>query len=94
MMLRFLFRPTISLSGAAALAVLLITLLGYFFPDPTREKWQPDQPAELAQFHMRTTPQEEPVSPARPTGPGFYRLTVLDADDAAVRATVQVRAMP
>ncbi len=30
----------------------------------------------------------------RPTGPGFYRLTVLDADGAAVRATVQVRAMP
>ena len=25
-------------------------------------------------------------------GPGFYRLTVLDADGAAVRATVQVRA--
>ena len=31
-MLRFLFRLTISMSGAAALAVLLITLLGYFFP--------------------------------------------------------------
>jgi penicillin-binding protein 1C len=30
----------------------------------------------------------------RPTGPGFYRLTVLDADGAAVRATVQVRSMP
>jgi penicillin-binding protein 1C len=30
----------------------------------------------------------------RPTGPGFYRLTVLDADGAAVRATVQVRTMP
>jgi penicillin-binding protein 1C len=28
-----------------------------------------------------------------PSGPGFYRLTVLDADGAAVRATVQVRAM-
>jgi hypothetical protein len=65
MMLRFLFRLTIALSGAAALAVPLITLLGYFFPDPTRAKWQPDQPAELAQFHMRTTPQEEPVG--RPT---------------------------
>ena len=64
-MLRFLFRLTISMSGAAALAVLLITLLPYFFPDPTRAKWQPDQPAELAQFHMRTTPQEEPVG--RPT---------------------------
>ena len=30
----------------------------------------------------------------RPTGPGFYRLTVLDADGSAVRATIQVRAMP
>ena len=29
-----------------------------------------------------------------PSGPGFYRLTVLDADGAAVRATVQVRAIP
>ena len=65
MMLRFLFRLTISMSGAAALAVLLITLLPYFFPDPTRTKWQTGQPAELAQFHMRTTPQEEPVG--RPT---------------------------
>ena len=66
MMLRFLFRLTISLSCAAALAVLLIiTLLGYFFPDPTRAKWQPGQPAELAQVLMRTTPQEEPVG--RPT---------------------------
>ena len=27
-----------------------------------------------------------------PSGPGFYRLTVLDADGTAVRATVQVRA--
>jgi penicillin-binding protein 1C len=30
----------------------------------------------------------------QPTGPGFYRLTVLDADGAAVRAAVQVRAAP
>ena len=29
-----------------------------------------------------------------PSGPGFYRLTVLDADGTAVRATVQVRATP
>jgi penicillin-binding protein 1C len=29
-----------------------------------------------------------------PPGPGFYRLTVLDADGAAVRAAVQVRATP
>ena len=29
-----------------------------------------------------------------PTGPGFYRLTVLDADGAAVRAAVQVRTSP
>jgi hypothetical protein len=64
-MLRFLFRLTISLSSGAALTVLLITLLGYFFPDPTRAKWQPGQPAELAQVLMRTTPQEEPVG--RPT---------------------------
>jgi hypothetical protein len=65
MMLRFLFRLTISLTGAAALAVLLISLLTYFFPDPTRAKWQEDQPAQLAMVLMRTTPQEEPVG--RPT---------------------------
>ena len=35
-MLRVLFRLTISLSGAAALLLLIITLLGYFFPDPTK----------------------------------------------------------
>jgi penicillin-binding protein 1C len=29
-----------------------------------------------------------------PSGPGFYRLTVLDADGAAVRAAVQVAGMP
>ena len=29
-----------------------------------------------------------------PSGPGFYRLTVLDADGAAVRASVQVGATP
>ena len=29
-----------------------------------------------------------------PSGPGFYRLTVLDADGASVRATVQVRPTP
>ncbi len=29
-----------------------------------------------------------------PAGPGFYRLTVLDADGAAVRAAVQVHATP
>jgi penicillin-binding protein 1C len=29
-----------------------------------------------------------------PSGPGFYRLTVLDADGAAVRASVQVSAAP
>jgi penicillin-binding protein 1C len=27
----------------------------------------------------------------QPTGPGFYRLTVLDADGTAVRAQVRVR---
>ena len=64
-MLRVLFRLTISLSGAAALLLLIVTLLGYFFPDPTGAKWQPGQPAELAQVLMRTTPQEEPVG--RPT---------------------------
>ena len=64
-MLRFLFKLTISLSSSAALTVLLITLLGYFFPDPTRAKWQPGPPAELAQVLMRTTPQEAPVG--RPT---------------------------
>jgi penicillin-binding protein 1C len=30
----------------------------------------------------------------QPSGPGFYRLTVLDADGAAVQANVQVRAAP
>jgi penicillin-binding protein 1C len=30
----------------------------------------------------------------QPSGPGFYRLTVLDADGTAVRANVQVRAIP
>ncbi len=29
-----------------------------------------------------------------PSGPGFYRLTVLDADGTSVRATVQVRPTP
>ncbi len=29
-----------------------------------------------------------------PSGPGFYRLTVVDADGAAVRAAVQVRTSP
>jgi penicillin-binding protein 1C len=29
-----------------------------------------------------------------PPGPGLYRLTVLDADGAAVRAAVQVRVAP
>jgi penicillin-binding protein 1C len=29
-----------------------------------------------------------------PPGPGFYRLTVLDADGTSVRATVQVRPTP
>jgi len=30
----------------------------------------------------------------QPAGPGFYRLTVLDAEGAAVRAAVQVRRAP
>ena len=30
----------------------------------------------------------------QPASPGFYRLTVLDADGAAVRAAVQVRSVP
>ena len=30
----------------------------------------------------------------QPSGPGYYRLTVLDADGAAVRAAVQVRVSP
>jgi penicillin-binding protein 1C len=30
----------------------------------------------------------------QPVGPGFYHLTVLDADGTAVRANVQVRAIP
>jgi penicillin-binding protein 1C len=29
-----------------------------------------------------------------PPGPGYYQLTVLDADGAAVRSSVQVRASP
>ena len=32
--------------------------------------------------------------PGSRSGPGFYRLTVLDADGAAVQANVQVRAAP
>ena len=38
-----------------------------------------------------------PADPARreaawlPQGPGFYRLTVLDAEGSAARATVRVR---
>ena len=41
-----------------------------------------------------------PADPARreaawlPPGPGFFRLTVLDADGAAVHAAVQVRTAP
>ena len=30
----------------------------------------------------------------QPAGPGFYHLTVLDADGTSVRASVQVRAIP
>jgi penicillin-binding protein 1C len=30
----------------------------------------------------------------QPSGPGFYRVTVLDADGSAVRAGVQVRNAP
>jgi hypothetical protein len=60
-LLRFLFRLTISLSSGVALAVLLITLITYFFPDPTDAKWQAGQHAELAKVLLRTTPQEEPV---------------------------------
>ena len=88
-MLRFLFRLTISLSGAAALAVLLITLLGYFFPDPTRAKWQPDQPAELAQFHMRTTPQEEPVGRPTQAPPGTQEISKQTTSPAA-----DIRSLP
>ena len=51
-MLRVLFRLTISLLGAAVVLLPIITLLGYFFPDPTRAKWQPGQSAELAQAPM------------------------------------------
>jgi hypothetical protein len=65
MMLRFLFRLTTSLSSGAVLAVLLSTLVTYFFPDPTGAKWQAGQHAELAKALMRTTPREEPVG--RPT---------------------------
>ena len=65
MMLRFLFRLTTSLSSGAVLAVLLSTLVTYFFPDPTGAKWQAGQHAQLAKVLMRTTPQEEPVG--RPT---------------------------
>jgi hypothetical protein len=60
-LLLFLFRLTISLSSGGALAVLLITLITYFFPDPTDAKWQAGQHAELAKVLLRTTQQEEPV---------------------------------
>jgi len=89
MMLRFLFRLTISLSSGAALTVLLITLLGYFFPDPTRAKWQPDQPAELAQFHMRTTPQEEPVGRPTQAPPGTQEISKQTTSPAA-----DIRSLP
>jgi hypothetical protein len=65
MMLRFLFRLTISLSSGAALTVLLFTLLTYFFPEPTGAKRQAGQLAQSAKVLMRTTAQKEPVS--RPT---------------------------
>jgi len=64
-MLRILLRLTISASSGAALAVLLIGLVTYFFPDPTGTTRQTGQPAQLAQVLMRTTPQEVPVD--RPT---------------------------
>jgi hypothetical protein len=64
-MLQFLFRLTISLSGAAALVGLLIPLLTYFFPDPTRANWQSGQDSKLATVILRTTPREMPVG--RPT---------------------------
>ncbi len=82
-MLQFLFRLTISMAGAAALAVPLITLLGYFFPDPTRPKWQTGQPAELAQFHMRTTPQEEPVGRPTQAPPGTQEISKQTTSPAA-----------
>jgi hypothetical protein len=60
-LLRFLFRLTISLSSGGALTVLLITLITYFFPDPTDAKWPAGQHADLAKVHLRPIQQEEPV---------------------------------
>jgi hypothetical protein len=89
MMLRFLFRLTISLSGAAALAILLITLLTYFFPDPTRVKWQAGEPAQLANVLIRTTPQEEPVG--RPTqAPAGTQA----ASEEATPSAADIRSLP
>jgi hypothetical protein len=71
-LLRFLFRLTMLLSSGLGLVVLLMTLLTYFFPDPTGAEWQAGQHAELAKVPLRTTPQEEPVRRAiqLPAAPG------------------------
>jgi hypothetical protein len=65
MMLRFLFRLTISLSSGAALTVLLFALVTYFVPEPTGTKRQASQLAPSAKVLMRLTVQKEPVG--RPT---------------------------
>jgi penicillin-binding protein 1C len=39
---------------------------------------------------LRTDPARREVS-WRPEGPGFYRLTVLDADGGAARVSVRVK---
>jgi hypothetical protein len=65
MMLRFLFRLTISLSSGAALTVLLFVLVTYFFPEPTGIKRQASQLGPSAKVLMRSTAQKEPIG--RPT---------------------------
>ena len=88
-MLRFLFRLTISLSGAAALAVLFITLVTYFLPDPTRAKWQAGEPAQLAKVLMRPTPQEEPVG--RPTQ---APASTQEASEQSASPAADIRSLP
>lgn len=90
MMLRFLFRLTISASSGAALAVLLINLVTYFLPDPTTgAKWPPGQPAELAQVLMRTTPQKEPVGRPTQTPAGTQEISKQTTSPAA-----DIRSLP
>lgn len=86
MMLRVLFRLTISLSSGAALAVLFITLVTYFLPDPTR---QAGEPAQLANVLMRPTPQEEPVGRQTQVPAGTQ-----EASEQTTSSAADIRSLP